>query len=169
MARRSHDVRRMTHRHAVILGCALFGCSLQTSLTGGTSTGPRPTTSSPSTSSPSVSSSSTSAEPASASAERNADAPRAGYVDCSNREEYLRVHRESCDPREPVIVGLSVEDAKKKLTAIGFTGPVKVSEQYEFDASCKADHVCGFEPRRWYVEERVTLVINRKLAIGVPE
>jgi hypothetical protein len=90
-------------------------------------------------------------------------------MDCSDREEYMRVNRESCDPKEPIIVGLSVDDAKKKLTAIGFSGPVKVAEQYEFDASCKAGHVCGFEPRRWYVEGRVTLHINRKLAIGVPE
>lgn len=157
----------MNHRHAAVLGCVLAGCSLQTSLTGGTSTGPRSSTSAPTTSA--VGSSSSSSSPASASSEENRDAPKPGYVDCSDREEYLRVHRESCDPREPVIVGLSVEDAKKKLAAIGFTGPVKVSEQYEFDASCKADHVCGFEPRRWYVEERVTLVINRKLAIGVPE
>ena len=81
----------------------------------------------------------------------------------------MRVHRESCDPREPIIVGLSVADAKRKLAAIGFTGPVKVSENAEFDASCKADHVCGFAPRRWYVEGQLTLHINRKLSIGVPE
>jgi hypothetical protein len=31
------------------------------------------------------------------------------------------------------------------------------------------DHVCGFEPPRWYVDGHVTLHINRKLAIGVSE
>jgi hypothetical protein len=155
---------------AVVTGCALLGCSLQTSLTGGTPTAPRPSSSS--TSSSSSSASAPSASPSSAPAASTASSAAGaapGYVDCSDREEYLRVHRESCDPKEPIIVGLSVEDAKRKLTAIGFSGPVKVSEQYEFDASCRADHVCGFEPRRWYVEGHVTLRINRKLAIGAPE
>jgi hypothetical protein len=136
----------------------LSACSLRTGVVGGAPSGPRPS------SAPTTAASSTAEATAT-----SADAARPGYVDCSDREEYMRVHRESCDPREPIIVGLSVDDAKRKLAAIGFTGPVKVSENHEFDPSCKADHVCGFQPRRWYVEGQLTLHINRKLSIGVPD
>lgn len=78
---------------------------------------------------------------------------------------------EHVDPKEPVIVGLSVADATAKIKASGFDGKIEVFNNSEFDPSCKADTVCGFDPRRWYLNQdhRMTLYVNRKLAIGAPE
>jgi hypothetical protein len=165
---------------------SLAACSLQTSLTGGTSgpVGPKPngTTSSPTSSSSSSSPASSSSNDGMSYQEKNDAEVRArdearnrhvpGNANCegANRDAWMEKYRESCDPREPLIVGLSVADAKKKIAKINATLKVKVSEQYEFDKDCKADHVCGFEPRRWYVGDvyEVTLRINRKLDIGPP-
>ena len=145
----------------VVALAVLAGCSLQTSLTGGTSgpAEPRPTTTSASTG------------PTVRARDAEADRPIAGNVDCSDRAAYMEQHRESCDPREPVIVGLSVDAAKQKIAATNASLKIKVVEQYEFDKDCKADHVCGFEPRRWYVGDvyEVRLAINRKLNLGPPE
>jgi hypothetical protein len=172
----------------VLVGTALLSlaaCSLQTSLTGGSSgpVGPKPNGSSGQTSSTSpTSSSSSSSGSGQSEQERNNAAVRArdaaadrhipGNANCegANRAAWLETYRESCDPREPLIVGLSVADAKKKVAATNANLKIKVVEQYEFDKDCKADHVCGFEPRRWYVGEpyEITLRINRKLDIGPP-
>ena len=163
----------------VIVGMALLslaGCSLQTSLTGGTSgpVGPRPTGSSPKAG-PSSTGPTYQEQNDAAVAARDADRDRyiPGNANCegANREAWLEKYRESCDPREPLIVGLSVADAKKKVAATNAKLKIKVVEQYEFDKDCKADHVCGFEPRRWYLDDgvEVTLRVNRKLDIGPPE
>ncbi len=161
--------------------CSLAACSLQTNLTGGTTgrTTGRATGGTP------VATGSTPAGPRPSNRtyqEHNDAAVRAeeaerdryipGNANCegSNRAAWMERYRESCDPREPLIVGLSVADAKKKIAATHAALKIKVIEQYEFDKDCKADHVCGFEPRRWYVEGtyEVTLRINRKLDIGPP-
>jgi hypothetical protein len=77
---------------------------------------------------------------------------------------------EYVDPKEPTIVGLSVAEATHKIKASGFDGDVEVIDNSELDPSCKADTVCGFSPRRWYLNQdhRMALHVNRKLAIGAP-
>lgn len=71
----------------------------------------------------------------------------------------------------PVIVGLPLDDARKKAVASGFTGKVEVLEKSEYDASCKAGNVCMVTPDRWYLnQERVmTLYVNKKLTISTPD
>ncbi|MFN0249394.1 MAG: hypothetical protein ACKV2T_21085 [Kofleriaceae bacterium] len=154
---------------------SLAGCSLQTSLTGGMSgpVGVTPNTSSQGgASGPSEASGSPNSGMTARERDAAADRHIPGNVDCSGdkRAAHLEKYGDSCDPREPVIVGLSVADAKKKIASTNAELKVKVIEQYEFDKDCKADHVCGFEPRRWYIAQsyEVTLRINRKLDIGPP-
>lgn len=75
------------------------------------------------------------------------------------------------DSDEPVIVGLTVEEASKKIRAQGVTGEIEVVKKSDFDKDCKTDTVCGFDPRRWYKIQpnRVTLYVNRKVEISVPD
>jgi hypothetical protein len=146
----------------VLVATVLFsvvGCSLHAGLTGGSSgpVGPKPSSGSPTPSSSSSGSTETS---------EVADRDRSrgpGYVHCPDRKAF-------CDPREPIIVGLSVEDATKRIATTNPTLEVRVQETHSFDKECKPNTVCGFEPRRWYIGDvyQVTLLINRKLDIGLP-
>lgn len=63
----------------------------------------------------------------------------------------------------PVIVGLPLEDARKKVVASGFTGTIEVLEAPEYDASCKAGNVCMVTPKRWYINQDhvMTLYVNK--------
>jgi beta-lactam-binding protein with PASTA domain len=71
----------------------------------------------------------------------------------------------------PMLVGLSVEDAKKRAVAAGFTGRIDVMELSEYDASCKAGNVCRADPVRWYLNQdhAMTLLVNKKLTISTPD
>lgn len=148
----------------------IAGCSLKTSLTGGSSV---PVGSQPSSSTSSNGPTHQERNDAEADA-RRADRYRyiPGNANCegANANAWMEKHHESCDPREPLIIGLSVADAKKKIAGTKPDLTIEVVEQDGFDKDCKADHVCGFEPRRWYagLSNRVTILINRKLDIGPP-
>ena len=65
----------------------------------------------------------------------------------------------------PTLVGLSVEAAKQKAVAAGFTGKIEVTELSGFDASCKEGTVCRVEPVRWYLDQDRTmqLLVNEKV------
>ena len=71
----------------------------------------------------------------------------------------------------PELVGLTVEAAKQKAVAAGFTGKVEVSQLYDFDASCKEGTVCRVEPVRWYLnqEHEMRLMVNKTLTISTPD
>ncbi len=66
---------------------------------------------------------------------------------------------------------MSIDDAKKKAVATGFTGKIEVIEMYDFDKDCKADTVCRVSPDHWELnqEHSMTLYINKKLKISTPD
>ena len=69
------------------------------------------------------------------------------------------------------LTGLTIEDAKKKIAAAGYTNVVKVDELYEYDKTCKEGTVCRFSPRRWYTNGEGPLILstNRTLTLSAPE
>jgi len=71
----------------------------------------------------------------------------------------------------PNLRGMSIEDAKKKAVATGFTGTIEVLEQYDFDADCKAETVCRVAPDHWELnqERTLTLYINKRVKITAPD
>lgn len=71
----------------------------------------------------------------------------------------------------PELVGLTVEAAKQKAVAAGFTGKIEVVPLYEFDASCKEGNVCRVDPVRWYLnqEHAMQLMVNKKISISTPD
>jgi len=71
----------------------------------------------------------------------------------------------------PNLVGLTVDAAKRKAVAAGFTGKIEVHELYEFDASCKEGNVCRVDPLRWYLnqEYEMQLMVNKKISISTPD
>jgi beta-lactam-binding protein with PASTA domain len=71
----------------------------------------------------------------------------------------------------PELVGLTVEAAKQKAVAAGFTGKIEVMQLSDFDASCKEGNVCRVDPVRWYLnqEHEMQLMVNRKVSISTPD
>jgi beta-lactam-binding protein with PASTA domain len=71
----------------------------------------------------------------------------------------------------PQLVGLSVEAAKQKAIAAGFTGTIEVMQLYDFDASCKEGNVCRVDPVRWYLNQEYSmqLMVNKKISISTPD
>lgn len=71
----------------------------------------------------------------------------------------------------PELVGLTVDAAKQKAVAAGFTGKIEVTPLYDFDASCKEGNVCRVEPVRWYLnqEREMRLMVNKKVSISTPD
>ena len=71
----------------------------------------------------------------------------------------------------PQLVGLTIEAAKQKAVAAGFTGKIEVMNLSEFDASCKEGNVCRVDPVRWYLnqEREMQLMVNKKLSISTPD
>jgi beta-lactam-binding protein with PASTA domain len=71
----------------------------------------------------------------------------------------------------PNLRGMSIEDAKKKAVATGFTGTIEVLEQYDFDQDCKAETVCRVSPDHWELnqERTMTLYINKRVKITTPD
>jgi beta-lactam-binding protein with PASTA domain len=70
----------------------------------------------------------------------------------------------------PVLAGLSVEAAKQRAKTAGYAGPIEVLQLSEFDKDCKADTVCRVSPDHWELNQEVlTLYVNRKVAISVPD
>ena len=71
----------------------------------------------------------------------------------------------------PELVGLTVEAAKQKAVAAGFTGKIEVMSLSDFDASCKEGNVCRVDPVRWYLNQERTmqLMVNRKVSISTPD
>lgn len=69
------------------------------------------------------------------------------------------------------LIGYSVAEATKRARGAGFTGKIEVANLAEHDAGCKADTVCSVTPKRWEFNqgETLTLWINRKVTISVPE
>ena len=51
--------------------------------------------------------------------------------------------------QEVVLVGLTVEEATKRIRAAGFTGEIKVTHTANTNASCKVGHVCAVYPHHW--------------------
>ncbi len=69
------------------------------------------------------------------------------------------------------LTGLTIEAARAKIKAAGYTNVVKVDELYEYDKTCKDGTVCRFSPRRWYTNGEGPLILstNRTLTISAPE
>jgi len=64
--------------------------------------------------------------------------------------------------KRPALVGVSVDEATRRVKDAGFTGTIEVLTLSEYDATCKADTVCMFTPNHWELNQdrRMTLYIN---------
>jgi beta-lactam-binding protein with PASTA domain len=71
----------------------------------------------------------------------------------------------------PVLAGLSVDAAKQRAKSAGFHGRIDVTQLSEFDKNCKPDTVCRVSPDHWEFDQEfiLTLYVNRKIAIAVPD
>jgi beta-lactam-binding protein with PASTA domain len=65
--------------------------------------------------------------------------------------------------------GLTVDDAKKKAVAAGFTGRIEVVEA--LNASCKPGTVCSVSPERWELNQDhvMQLYTPKKLDVRMPD
>jgi hypothetical protein len=70
-----------------------------------------------------------------------------------------------------VLVGYSIAQATERARGAGFTGKIEVGNLADHDAACKDGAVCSVTPLRWEFGqgETLTLWVNRKVAISVPE
>jgi beta-lactam-binding protein with PASTA domain len=68
------------------------------------------------------------------------------------------------------LVGLAVEDAKKRAQAAGFTGRIEVVEITN-DPACKIGTVCSVHPERWELNQDhvMTLYVAKQLTISAPD
>jgi hypothetical protein len=102
------------------------------------------------------------------------DSAAADAADAAARE---RAREKGCD--EPGgcyygvrLVGLPIEEAKRRAIAFGFKGEIDVSDKRGY-SECKAGTVCEVAPANWPVlGDDLTLYVNyapRKLEINKPE
>jgi serine/threonine-protein kinase len=75
----------------------------------------------------------------------------------------------AAEPARPELVGLPVDEAKRRAQAAGFTGRIDVIEAT--DVSCAAGTVCSVEPERWELNQDhvMRLYTPKKLEIKEPD
>jgi hypothetical protein len=66
------------------------------------------------------------------------------------------------------VIGLTVEDARKKLKQLGHVGQLTVHVSQTRIPGCKENRVCGVLPWETGMQDEVTLTLSPKLEISAP-